>query len=681
MVASFDLASGQNFELTVATVEKEYRAASCDRGGYLATPEDQLMLTIRRFLKTLVGVATPTQIKLACLLGSLLGFLPIAGPGLVPAILVICLLLTLNANIFLAGLVATGTKLLSIVTAPLAFWIGRVLIDGPTEPVARALANGPVTAWMGFESYFAVGGLVLGVAIGIILGLVVSRAVIHLRQTLAALETDHKAAKAIATRRSTRLAAWILFGGIPKGGFSAIADRRGSPVRISGVAIVTILVGLLVWGMWSFSGEVARGTLQSELTRLNGSTVDIGAVEIHWLDGRAEVRDLQICDTSNLDRNLLQAEEITASLDLADILRRRLSVDLVRVADAMSDNPRTIRGVVFVDPIEPTPTEPTPDEDAQDDEAIPGDHLESYLKNAPAWRERLEQISRGVDALVDRLPDRPAGDDSDADGQAAGPGSPSFEAWLREQVDLHGYAGVRATHLIDEAPTLLIRRIEAFGVRRGQEADAGAPTYDIVLESFSTQPHLVEEAPSLSLGSSDDSIDLAIRIGLLSAASTENRFDFAVRGMEAGGIVNQLVKTDPPPFSGGTIDAQMAGVFTIWPTVGVAAPLDVMLRDTTISIGGEQATIRELPVRIDVLGRLDDPSILIDEVRLADALKAAGADALASRALEEADQQLGRGLEELEKETGFTLPDELKDGLGEVIGGGLGDLFGGGKDE
>jgi hypothetical protein len=151
--------------------------------------------------------------------------------------------------------------------------------------------------------------------------------------------------------------------------------------------------------------------------------------------------------------------------------------------------------------------------------------------------------------------------------------------------------------------------------------------------------------------------------------------------MEAGRIVNQLVSADPPPFSGGTIDAEMAGVFTLRPRVRIAAPLDVVLRDTTISIGGEQATIRELPVRIDILGRLDDPSILIDEVRLADALKAAGADLLAARAQEEADKQIGRGLKKLEEETGITLPDGLQKGLGELIGGGLGDLFGGGKDD
>ena len=308
------------------------------------------MLTIRRFLKTMIGVATPTQIMLACLLGSLLGFLPIAGSGLAPGILIVFLLLILHANIFLAGLVAAGTKLLSIALAPLAFWIGRVLIDGPTEPIMRALANGPVTAWMGLESYFAVGGLILGLITGVLLGLIVGRAVIRLRQTLASLETEREAVKAIAARRSTRMATWILFGGIPKGGFSAIADRRGSPIRASGVAVVVILIGLIALGMWSFSGEMARGLLQSQLTRLNGATVDVGAVEIRWRDGRAEIRDLQVCDTSNLDRNLLQAAVITADLDLADVLRRRISIDLVRVVDALNDETRATPGVIFLDP-------------------------------------------------------------------------------------------------------------------------------------------------------------------------------------------------------------------------------------------------------------------------------------------------------------------------------------------
>ncbi len=87
------------------------------------------MLAIRRFFKTMLGVATPMQILLACLLGSMLGFLPVPGPGLAASILLVFLLLVLNANLFLAGLVTFGTKLVSLAAAPLVFEVGRFLID------------------------------------------------------------------------------------------------------------------------------------------------------------------------------------------------------------------------------------------------------------------------------------------------------------------------------------------------------------------------------------------------------------------------------------------------------------------------------------------------------------------------------------------------------------------------
>ena len=81
-------------------------------------------------------------------------------------------LLVLNANVFLAGLVAAAMKLVSIATAPIAFHLGVLLVDGPLQPVFRTLVNAPVTAWLGFDSYLAVGGLALGLFVGIGLGLV-----------------------------------------------------------------------------------------------------------------------------------------------------------------------------------------------------------------------------------------------------------------------------------------------------------------------------------------------------------------------------------------------------------------------------------------------------------------------------------------------------------------------------
>ena len=155
------------------------------------------MLTIRKFLRTLLGTATPIQILLACVLGSLVGFLPITGGGWVAAIMLAVALLVLNANVFLAGLVAATMKLVSIATAPIAFHLGVMLVDGPLQPIFRTLVNAPVTAWLGFDSYLAVGGLAIGLSVGIGLGLVTAAAIRRLRGRLAGLESTSDAFKAL----------------------------------------------------------------------------------------------------------------------------------------------------------------------------------------------------------------------------------------------------------------------------------------------------------------------------------------------------------------------------------------------------------------------------------------------------------------------------------------------------
>ena len=633
------------------------------------------MLAIRRFFKTMLGVATPMQILLACLLGSMLGFLPVPGPGLAASIVLVFLLLVLNANIFLAGLVTFGTKIVALAAAPIVFEVGRFLIDGPTEPVARLLANGPVTAWLGFDAYLVIGGLAVGLVTGFLVGVIVGRMVRDIRNTLGRLERENDLVAFLAERRTTKFAAWILFGGIPKGGFSAMADRRGSPIRITGVIVVILLAGMVVITAWLASGEVARRSLERELTRLNGATVDVEDVRIDWLQGRTTIVGLAVCDSTALDRDLLQAREIAADFDLAAVLRRRLAVDLVRTEDGRSDVARARPGRMErdADPTSET-AGTTPPEGGAEDAPSSGTELESYLRTAEAWRERLQQVGRVLEDLADRIPSS-----LDRDGSGAETTTDAFEAWLQREVDRLGYAGVRATHLIDSTPTLLIRRIEALGVRR----DGGGPfgdLFDIVATSCSTRPTLVEAPPSLKVAARDESLLIEFELGGLARVASDNRFDVAMRDLPAGIIVNQLVATDPSPFDGGSIDAGIVGTFRLRPEVRITAPIDVTLRDATIRIGGESAFIRELPVRIDAIGRLDDPSIMIDDRRLADALRDAGAEALASRAREAADEQIGRGLDRLEAETGIRLPDELPAGIGDAIGKGLGNLLGGGDD-
>ncbi len=631
------------------------------------------MLAVRKFLRTLIGVATPAQVLLACVLGSLLGFLPVTNGGTVMAVLLAGLLLVLNANLFLAGLVAAGTKILSIVAVPLAFILGRILIDGPTRPLAEVLANGPVTAWLGFDSYLAVGGLTLGLSVGIGLGLVATKLLQRLRRLLGGLEEDSPAFRAAMDRPLVKATAWVLFGGVPKGGFAAQARRPGLPIRISGMVLALGLLAALAAGGRMLADGAARNLLLTGLSRINGATVEIEEVRIAWLDGSAEIQGLSICDPEALERNLFSADSLAASLDLGAMLRRRLAIDLVSATEARLDTPRRTPGRLTV----PDEAEPVEDEGSSMDDAPspPGPidgNLEEYLRTAHEWRDRLRQVARVVEGLADRLPAQGSSNET-----TAGPEGDEndLEAWLRSQIDLHGYAGVRATHLLVDAPRLLVRRVEARGIRRGGR---DLRTYDLVLESISTEPRLVELAPSLALASSDESVEAMLSLGGLAKTPSENDFVVQVRGLPADRIVRQLVRRDDPPFSGGTIDARIGGTASLRPEVAIRAPLEVVLHDATIRIRGEQATIPELVVLIDVQGVLGDPRITVNDRALADSLRAAGAGALASRAEDEANSQIDRGLDNLERKTGITVPEDLRRGIGDAIGSGLDGLFGGG---
>jgi len=100
------------------------------------------MIITRKFGKLIRGRATPFPIFSAYILGMLIGFVP--GVQQAPKLLIFWIgcLIILNANLFLAGLVGILGKLLLIALMPVAFAIGRFLLEGPTNPLFASLGNG-----------------------------------------------------------------------------------------------------------------------------------------------------------------------------------------------------------------------------------------------------------------------------------------------------------------------------------------------------------------------------------------------------------------------------------------------------------------------------------------------------------------------------------------------------------
>src|SRR5262245_35431460 len=131
------------------------------------------------------GRTTPAQIMIAVIIGSLLGFGPTLaqGPAMVAAL--VTLLVILPANIGLTGITYGATVVLALLGAPLCFWVGRALLDGPTQGLFRAAINAPVLALCGFEYYTATGGLLIGLVFGVLAGWILVRSLRKVREKLA----------------------------------------------------------------------------------------------------------------------------------------------------------------------------------------------------------------------------------------------------------------------------------------------------------------------------------------------------------------------------------------------------------------------------------------------------------------------------------------------------------------
>jgi len=128
---------------------------------------------VRKLIGILRGGAAPFEVFLAVLLGVIAGF--VVGFNLTfIALLVILLILNANVAVFLFFFLVG--KLIAIPLTPLSFKLGKALLAVPgIEGLVRKIVNAPVAAFLGFERYALLGGLVIGIVLGLVGGFIVAR--------------------------------------------------------------------------------------------------------------------------------------------------------------------------------------------------------------------------------------------------------------------------------------------------------------------------------------------------------------------------------------------------------------------------------------------------------------------------------------------------------------------------
>ncbi|MHC4940690.1 MAG: hypothetical protein ACYTHK_17250 [Planctomycetota bacterium] len=587
-------------------------------------------MLLRKPGKILLGKATPFHLYCACLFGAWLAFAP--GFRDAPAlwVVLVSLICVLPVNMGLAA--GTGILFypLSLLIMPASFRIGRLLIDGPTQPLFEALINAPFTALMGFEYYAAVGGLLLGGLLGLVAGWGMTRLVRAIRRGIRAADTNSEKYRQWSSKWWVKLGSWLVFGTSPKAATYEMLEgkRVGMPVRPAGI-VVALLVGGAFFGLGHFlGGPYLTRTLQAGLESANGATVDLSRAEVSLKEGRLVIDGLAMADPEKLGTDVLRAFKIEADISTGSLLARRVHIDRVIVTDSSSGKDRETPGVL-------TGTQPEPEDRPAEEGAKT---LDDYLEDARVWRERLAQARRWLEEFSG-----PA----EEEGEGRGEG---FEKRLEERVRALGYANVTADHLVRGSPHLSIGELRLEGLEAMQ---VGGKRIDIIGTNLSTQPYLVDEPPHLSVRAQDGSIVFDCNLASASKRGGTSTIEMAYKGLSGDTVGKQLKVGGGQAVQGGTID--FAGKGT-WKRGGeIDLPFMVRLNGTTLTLPGTNKAekIERLDLPLRVTGPLDDPRVLFREEDLKQALIKAGKKELANRLGAEVDKHV---------------PEDVKKKLGDASG-------------
>lgn len=585
----------------------------------------------RKLGKLILGEATSFQLFSACLLASLIGFMPgfFQAPGLL-----VCLgllLILLNANLGLAALVGGVAKLVSLLVMPLSFWTGHALLDGPLQGFFRSIVNAPVLALFGFDYYATTGGLALGLLFGIASGWLITGAIGAFRRKVIHLQENSEAYKKWTGKTWVRLLTSVLVGGQGKKSLKEKwAPRVGPPFRMAGVFFVVTVLALIFILQGFFKGPIVAMMIQQGLQRANGATVDLQSASLDLKDNRLTLAGLALADPNDLNRDLFRARKLEADLSGLNLLRKRLQFDRIVATGASYGDKRAVPGHLIGPPPKPLPAAaPAPGSGVKT--------IDDYIRNAKIWKQRLAQVRRWLKQIS---------------GPSTQPATPKQKAEtlkerLEREIQEKGYTHVRDDQLIQGSPRLTVSALQVNPIHVPQLTNE---TLNLTGFNLSTEPRLLPKTPRLFVESSRKDISFKAVLGQFGRPQTQNVLEFQYLGLPTDKVAQDLKLGGKAPIQGGTIDLNAKGTWQRAAGISVDLPVQVTLHQVTVSLPKMKPTkVDNLSFPIALTGPIDNPRIKVDEKQLAQALAKAGLSTVASELKGKAKQAIGK---ELNKQLG-----------------------------
>ena len=483
----------------------------------------------------------------------------------------------------------------------------------------------------------------MGPILGAILGFLAGQVVLVFRRTWLRLEQNSEKLRAWQSKKWVRVLDWIMLSASAKDAKTALAAKTVY-IRKGGVILAVLL--LVIFGVISlfFRNEVIRTKGAEVLTKANGATVDIGKVELSPTSGKVAIAGMGFTDSQNPSQNKFQVAEASTQADMYQLSLGKLVLDRVKVSDIGFSVPRATPGQVL-----PRPPEDPNAKWSLGNLGVTPESIGKYIQDAnqiKAWLEKIRPYLPSGKATPNEAPHKYL------EYLTATTANQTFNMLAKSVI-------LDKVHLPDSL----------FGTSRmtlSNLNDAPVATglpIELALQS--------EQGPKVNLGMHFDS------------PQTAGKVTGSFSGLDLAKLQSGLSKGNALSFQGGKAQGQFEGRLT---QQGIDVTIAAKLTDLQAAAGkgllGLDAkttqevfsTIKDLDVKLQIVGPLTNPKIAFDTKGLESMLKDKLIQAGKQKAADEINKQIDKNL-------GDKLPPDLK---GVIKSGGLEQglkgLFGGAKD-
>ncbi|QUE31925.1 TIGR03546 family protein [Francisella philomiragia] len=566
---------------------------------------------------TIFSKLTPAQLLITSVLAFVFGFIPGVSysPLLFVAVIILVIILRINIGVFV--FIAIIAKALSFLLEIVSFSFGQFLLDGFTQPIFKTMVNTPVLAYAGFDYYLVAGGFVLAIILGVIFGLIIAKIYKKIIAKMSSIQSGTELYNKITKNFFVKVASWIFLGkNIAKVDWVEMQNRKfRQPFRLTGIVLVALIIAALIYSPKLLETSMVSNIIKQQLTKANGATVDYQSLSLDFTKASLDIKGLGVADPKNLDKDRFYAENVSASLNISNLLTRQLTLKNVLVTGVSLDKQRAEKASLYIN------TKATSKDGASiNSEEFKKKAIESIgkasqnlqqvdLQKLEANAKQTKEIADGIKQAAEFLSNFSSSNDDATGTKQTGSITP------KQQAKVYGYANVKNEMLRDKYPSFVIQNIDIKGYQ-----NAGI-TYDANITNISTNPVLLGQPTAINVKSVNNS-DVDVSVVVSNELNVDNTVKFNlqnVAGKAIKGLNIQGVNIDANSL---TISGQGTWQFSGVRNIMFNIPLQLKFDIVSVSFNQFTQKIPSLTLNGVITGDLNKLNFSVDASSLKNLLSA-----------------------------------------------------------